>query len=192
MDSHADTCVLGSNALLVETAHPACSADVSFADPALGSVSKPILSGAFKYTTPTSGQSFILVVHQAVFIDTMLHSLLCPMQMRENDIILNECPKSMMENPSEEHHSLVATTDTNETLRIPFQLRGVTSTILVTTPTAAEYQELPRIELTSPDLTWDPQNPDYATQESSFFTVLGRFRLPPPGDQVRASGDGSN
>ena len=61
LDSHANTCVLGSNALLVETAHPPRSADVSFADPALGSVSKPILSGAFKYTTPSNGQSFILV-----------------------------------------------------------------------------------------------------------------------------------
>ena len=109
------------------------------------------------------------------------------MQLRENDIILNECPKSMIENPSKEHHSLLAITDTNETLRIPFQLRGVTSTILVTTLTLSEYQELPRIELTSPDLTWDPQNPDYAAQEASFFTVLGQFN--PPGDRDSASGD---
>ena len=109
------------------------------------------------------------------------------MQLRENDIKLNECPKSMIENPSEEHHSLLAHTDTNETLRIPFQLRGVTSTILVTTPTPSEYQELPRIELTNPDLTWDPQNPDYATQENSFFTALGRFI--PAGDIDSASGD---
>ena len=73
LDSHADTCVLGSNALLVETPHPARTANVSFADPALGSVNKPILSGAFKYTLPATGLSIILVVHQAVYIETMSH-----------------------------------------------------------------------------------------------------------------------
>ena len=76
LDSHADTCVLGSNALLVEVPHPPRSADVSFADPSLDTISKPILSGAFKYTAPSNGQSFILVVHQVVYIDTMSHSLL--------------------------------------------------------------------------------------------------------------------
>ena len=172
LDSHADTCVLGNNALLVEVPHPPRSADMSFADPSLGTISKPILSGAFKYTSPSDGQSTILVVHQAVYIDTMLHSLLCPMQLQENDIILNECPKSMVDNPSAEHHSLLATTDTNQLLRIPLLLRGVTSTITVTTPTHFEYQTLPWIVLTSPDLTWDPQNPDYAEQEASFLTPL--------------------
>ena len=94
LNSHADTCVLGSNALLVETPHPDRTANVSFADSALGSVNKPILSGEFKYALPATGLSIILVVHQAVYIETMSHSLLCPMQMRENDIVLNECQKA--------------------------------------------------------------------------------------------------
>ena len=91
LDSHADTCVLGSNAPLVEKPHPAQTANVSFADPALGSVTEPTLSGAFKCTSPVNGKPHIFVVHQAIHTDTMEHSLLCPMQMRENDVILNEC-----------------------------------------------------------------------------------------------------
>ena len=123
LDSHADTCVLGNNALLVEKPHPVQTSNASFADPALGSVTKPMLSGAFKYTSPATGKSYIFVVHQAIYIETMTHSLLCPMQMRENDVILNECPKSVTENPTEDHHSVTVTADTaDQQLRVPLRL----------------------------------------------------------------------
>ena len=65
----------------------------------------------------------------------MEHSLLCPMQLRENDIILDECPKSMIENPTEVNHSLLVITETNYHLQIHLQLRGVTSTRKVTART---------------------------------------------------------
>ena len=81
LDSHADTCVLGNNSLLIESPYPERRAIVSFADPSLGTINKPILSGAFKYTSPSDGTSYILVIHQAIHIDTMNHSLLCPMQL---------------------------------------------------------------------------------------------------------------
>ena len=65
------------------------------------------------------------------------------MQMREDDIVFNECPKIMTEHPTEEHHSMFVTTDANEQLRIPLRLRGMVSTIFVHTPTPEEYQNLP-------------------------------------------------
>ena len=129
LDSHADTCVLGSNASLVEKPHPAQTASVSFADPALGSVTKPTLSGAFKCTSPTNGKSHVFAVHQAICMETVAHSLPCQMQMRENDVILNECPKSMTERPTKDHHSMTVITDANHQSQVPLRLRGVTSTI---------------------------------------------------------------
>jgi hypothetical protein len=47
LDSHADTSVLGSNALKVETPYSEQTAIVSFADPSVGTVNTPIISGAF-------------------------------------------------------------------------------------------------------------------------------------------------
>ena len=76
LDSHADTCVLGNNALIIESPYPERTALVSFADPSVGSVTKSILSGALLYTTPTDGTNIILVIHQAIHITTMDHSLL--------------------------------------------------------------------------------------------------------------------
>jgi len=178
LDSHADTCVIGSNALLVETAHPERTAIVSFADPSVGSVTKPIISGAFLYTSPTNGSNYILVVHQAVYIETMQHSLLCPMQLRDNDIILNETPKSMIENPTEDDHTLAGHTDENRHIRIPFRLKGVTSCITVSKPTQSQYEELPRLVLTNQDLQWDPQSTDFQTQEDAFLDTFGNFKSP--------------
>lgn len=176
LDSHADTCVLGSNCLLVEAPYPDRQAVVSFADPSVGTVTKTIKSGALKYTSPSDGKSYILIIHQAIHIETMDHSLLCPMQMRDHDILLNETPKCMVDSPTEEHHSLVGVTDAGDSLRIPFRLRGVTSTIHVTTPTLADYEELPHIELTSHDLEWNPQDPDFAANEDSFIDPFGNFK----------------
>ena len=79
---------------------------------------------------------------------------------------------------------MLCTTDTAKSIWIHFLLRGVTSTIEVSTPTHSEYQSLPRIKLTSQDLEWDPQNPDFAAQENMFFNHFGEFN--PPGDRNSA------
>ena len=51
---HAVTCVLGNNALLIETPYPDQNAIASFEDPTLGTITKPILSVALKYTSPAN------------------------------------------------------------------------------------------------------------------------------------------
>ena len=67
LDSHADMCVLGNNALIIQSPYPERTAIVSFADPSLGTVTKPILKSTFLYTTPNTGTpAYILVVHQAI------------------------------------------------------------------------------------------------------------------------------
>ena len=191
LDSHADTCVLGNNALLIESPYPPRTVIVSFADPSVGTRTKQILSGAFKYTSPSDGSGYILVVHQAIHIEALDHSLLCPMQLRDNDVILNETPKSMAEQPTEDNHSLLVTTDTKESLRIPLRLRGITSTLYVHKPTLYEYETLPQIELTNHDLEWDPQSPDYALQEDMFLDDYGNFKLPGDRKQRRRNQIGS-
>ena len=178
LDSHADTCVLGNNALIVETSHPDRTAIVSFADPAVGTVTKPILSGALLYTSTKDGLSYILIIHQAIYIDTIDHSLLCPMQLRDNDVLVNECPKSKALVPTEEHHTIKAITEFNQTLTIPLKLRGVSSTMIVSKPTLKQYNTLTHVTLTSQDLIWDPHNKDYEADEDMFFDATGGFQIP--------------
>ena len=184
LDSHADTCVLGNNALMIESPLPDRTAIVSFADPSVGTVTKPILSGAFKYTSPSNGTAYILIVHQGIHLDNLDHSLLCPMQLRDNDVILNEQPKSMIENPTAEHHSLLAVTEDHDQFRIPFRLRGVTSTMYVSKPTQADYEALPHVLLTNRDTEWDPHNPDFGKDEDALLDSRGEFKS--PGDRKQS------
>jgi hypothetical protein len=102
------------------------------------------------------------------------------MQVRENDIILSEHTKSMTENPTND--ALSGVTDTNETIRIPFLIRGVTSTFNVTKPTLNQYEQLPRLTLTSGDLEWDPQSTVYEHTEAAMLNLYGELK--PPGDRI--------
>jgi hypothetical protein len=52
-------------------------------------------------------------------------------------------------NPTEELHSLLSVTEEHDQFRIPFRLRGVTSTMYVSMPTVNEYEELPHVILTN-------------------------------------------
>ena len=72
--------------------------------PSVGSVTKPILSGAFKYIHLACQwclcvqPEVVVVKYQAIYVETMDHMLLCQIQMWENDIKLDECPKCIMDN----------------------------------------------------------------------------------------------
>jgi hypothetical protein len=71
-------------------------------DPKLGSMTgMQIISAAFAYSDPLAGETIILWVHQAVHIPTMSNNLLCPMQMRLNDVIVDDHGKE----PKKNHHT---------------------------------------------------------------------------------------
>jgi hypothetical protein len=44
------------------------------------------------YDDPVSGETILLIINQAIYIPTLEHNLLCPMQMRLNDVLVSEIP----------------------------------------------------------------------------------------------------
>ena len=85
LDSHANTCVVGHNCLITHTYDK--RVNVLGYDPKLGSMKNMnIVLAALAYDDPTSGEPVILRVHQAVHIPSMSNNLLCPMQLRLNDV----------------------------------------------------------------------------------------------------------
>jgi hypothetical protein len=96
MDSHADMCVVGKHALIVHMLDK--KVNITGFDPTQGRITDlNLVSAALGYDCPQTGVTSILMVHQAVHIPTMDNGLLCLMQMRRNDIELNEYPKFMEE-----------------------------------------------------------------------------------------------
>jgi hypothetical protein len=91
LDSHADTCVVGKNALIFNDFD--CEVTVSGYDPSGETKSLRTVSAALGYVIPESGQNVLLIVHQAISLPTLNNNLLITMQMRLHDVVVNETPQ---------------------------------------------------------------------------------------------------
>jgi hypothetical protein len=127
LDSHADTCVLGRHALIILD-HNRPVTVVGY-DESLGSKTYKTVSGVVAYTDPKTGRTLHLIIHQAIHVPHLDHHLLCPMQCRVNDVIIDETPKFLASQPTDQTHALTVADphDPSRTLTMPFSLRGVTS-----------------------------------------------------------------
>ena len=105
-DSHADTTCLGGGALkILDYDTPV---RVQGYDPSLGTKEYSTISGGLLYVHPHTNERYHLIVHQAIHMPDMDHHLLCPMQLRANDVTVNDCPKIYCKDPTEESHAIVA------------------------------------------------------------------------------------
>jgi hypothetical protein len=184
LDSHAEQCVVGANALIFQDFER--PVDVCGYDPR-GPVAKSLqtVSAAVAYTKPFSGQVVILVIHQAIHAPFLSHNLLCPNQLRLNDVAVDEQPKFLTEGVTEMTHAIGRPADQQEGLpamTIPLELLGLISVFDTSKPTEEEFEQCERYELTSQDMIFDPYNPSFAQQEAVFTDFHGQ--LLPTGDRV--------
>jgi len=173
MDSHADTCVLGRHALITHDFER--PVHVSGYDKAEGTKEYQTVSGALGYIV--QGQIHILQIHQAIYIPSLDHNLLCPMQLRLNKIGVNEVPKFLSPNPTNKDHALVIPQVDGDSFTIPLMLEGVTSYFDSFKPTAAQYEaavdgvDLHTLTYDSPE--WDPSSTEFARQEDTMTDPQG-------------------
>jgi hypothetical protein len=104
------------------------------------------------YDDPQTGRTLHLVIHQAIHIPHLDHHLLCPMQCCVNDVIINNLPKFLASDPTDQTHALTIK-DPNNPLQpviLPLILRGVTLLLYVRPVTINEFNSLdhPRLHLT--------------------------------------------
>jgi hypothetical protein len=76
LDSHANMPVVGRNALIV--ADLETTVDVSPFSPDYPSMKAKMVDAALKYVCPTSGNEYILLVDNAIYVPTMHHNLIPP------------------------------------------------------------------------------------------------------------------
>jgi hypothetical protein len=167
LDSHADTCVLGRDALIILNYDR--PVDVEGYDPSLGK----------QCYDQQTGKVFHLVINQAIHIPHLDHHLLCPMQCRVNDVTVGETPKFLVPNPTDKTHALTITdnNDPTQAVHLPLALRGVTSLLYMWKPMVAEWEsdQFPRYHLTSESLTWDPTTTTYEEQELAMVNHHGNI-----------------
>ena len=182
LDSHADQCAIGRNALIVHDYDRPIN--VTGYNPT-GPVAKDLktVSAALAYDDPVSGETVILLVHQAIHIPDLDHNLLSTMQVRLNDVMVNDTPRFLTDELTDLSHTIaIPTAEVGSPYVIPLSLEGVTSTFPTRKPTKEEYETLPHLSLTSGDLDYDPYDPSFASQEAALTKYLSET-----GDRIGAT-----
>ena len=133
------------------------------------------VSAALAYNDPKTGEVHILEVHQAIKIPHLHHNLLCPMQLRVNDVEVNERPKFLTHSPTDSSHAIIIPSEGCDVrLTIPLSLKGVTSYFPTRKPTREEYEKAStRFELTSEAPEWNPHTNLFSDQEEALVDDSG-------------------
>ena len=164
LDSHADTTCVGPSAHILYKTNK--TVQLTGFSPQLGSIQRaPIVAAAYAYDDPITDQTFLLYFHQAILVQSLQHPLLCPMQARYNDVIISECPKHLVSQPSNYHHALITRDIDGDQFVIPLSLHGTTSYFPVHKPTKQELEECKVLEITANAPEWDPRSPGFAARE---------------------------
>ena len=98
LDSHADTCVVGDNILVIHD-HDRPVKVYSY-HPKNGHRSPKTVDAAVEYQNPQSGQKFVLMLKQAIHINGLGSHSLFSMQCFLHGVNSCEVPKFLSENPS--------------------------------------------------------------------------------------------
>ena len=137
LDSHADTCALGSNFVPLQFTGRVCDVSPynSKYDPERD---VPIVSGATAYTDQHTGQVFVLVINEALwFGDRLTNSLINPNQLRYAGVTVQDNPFHKSESIAIHH----------EEVTVPLLLLDGTNLFIQSaTPTQSEPDNCPHID----------------------------------------------
>lgn len=160
LDSHADTCVLGSTFHIYEDTAQQCTVYP------YSTKYKPkvvtIAHGGTAYDH-SDGKTYILDVNNGFnMINELSTSLLNPNQLRANGIVVDDTPIHLSSDGQSTHSIFIPDID----LRIPLQLDGIISYIPTRLPTSDEINNCLHVILTS-SVDWDPYSEDFNRQEAT-------------------------
>jgi hypothetical protein len=155
LNSHADCSVAGLESLVLLDWDRPCV--VSSYDPAQKPKTLMTVSAALTHEFPKIGRTVCLILHQAIYLPTLQHNLLCPMQMRLHGVVVNETPRLQCESPTESSHSVVARgVSVDETITMPLFLKGLTSCMTTGKLIKFELENCEHFELTAKSPAYDP------------------------------------
>jgi hypothetical protein len=117
------------------------------------------------------------VFNQAIYAPRLQNSLICPTQVRLNDVKIDELPKFLSADPTDETHAIVLPSDDGMKVIIPLSLHGVTSYFTTFKPTVNEYEAAQEgvdlFHLTYDEPEWDPHSNDFHESESQLLDSEG-------------------
>ena len=133
LDSHADSPVVGSEALIIRTYDRKVRVDGLI--PALGSNTVDVVDAAVPYECEFKGKVFITVIMNGLHLKEMKHNLISLFIMRLSGLEVNEQPKFMTRNPTTKHHSIYFK---ENDIRIPLEIKVIVPFIPTSNPSQEE------------------------------------------------------
>ena len=167
LDSHADTIVAGSNCILINYTGQVC--DVSpYSDDYAPVSDVPIVKAATAWQSPHTGQTYILIFNEALWMgDSLDHTLVNPNQLRHYGTELQDNPMS--------DRPLSIITEDGE-FCIELMMAGTIIYMNTFTPSQKELQECPHVTLTSSHL-WDPNSVKFPKAKYELHDIINDYRL---------------
>ena len=164
-------CVVGKHSYVLNESGR--TAQVNPFSPDYEPMEVPIVDAAILYECPYEGQEYVLVILNALRVNSMQHNLIPPFIMREAGLTVKDIPKIHVKDPDVTDHAISLD---NHGIRIPLSLWGIFSFFPSRKPTLNELQLLDdHIVLITPEGTWDPHNDTYARNEENMLDWEGNI-----------------
>jgi hypothetical protein len=138
----------------------------------------PIVDGICAYDCKLTAKTYLLVIRNALQVESMEHSLIPPFLMREAGLYVNECAKRHCESPTIDEHCIY---DEETKLRIHLGLRGIFSVFPTRPLTAEEILNCDAYDvvfLTPDSDEWNPNNEQFAEEEEACLDSEGNITEP--------------
>ena len=171
LDSHANMIVLGKHCFIISYSGKYIDVN-AFAD-AVGSLAQvPIVDAAISYDCPYSHRSWLLIVRNVLYVESMNTNLIPPFILREAGLIVNDKPKIHCENPDVNDHTIQ---HTETGLFIKLNLDGVFSYFTSRKPTHFDMLNSDVAVITPEGTSWNPHSDHYSLNEDTFTDYEGNM-----------------
>jgi hypothetical protein len=104
LDSHANMIVLGKHCFIISYSGKYIDVN-AFADAVGGLAQVPIVDAAITYDCHYTHKSWLLIVRNVLYVESMDTNLIPPFILREAGLIVNDKPKIHCDNPTVDDHT---------------------------------------------------------------------------------------
>jgi hypothetical protein len=166
--------VLGRHSFIFESTGQTCTVKPFSSE--LGQANNvPIVDGAIAYDDPYTGETFLLLIRNALYIPSMDVNLIPPFIMRAGGVIVNDVLKIHCSNPTTSDHSI---SFQSHDLRIPLSLNGTFSYFHHRIPTSDKIHGCDKIFITPDSHQWNPHCQSFSQNEKSMLDYQGYLTEP--------------
>ena len=176
LDSHANMICLGKHCTVLRRTGRTVRVN-AFAD-SVGSLNNiPVVDAVVVFDNPYgSGESYFLVMYNALYIPSMSHHLIPPFLLREAGLLVNDMPKIHSHDPDLSTHTIF---DPRTKMRIHLKLNGIFSYFKCRAIAPREFEDwsdYPVVYASPKGREWDPYDGVYAEEEACFLNHRGELR----------------